>query len=150
MVSKRIGFKRVEDHYHSLFEDNLYYENSINKHLNYLSKCYRTGAGFTSVAVFDAWINHVKTELKKYHSLKEKLTRYQKPENKPINSSEVCTLEKFCNYYDMAQNVIKELFFMNEEDQQAEIYKILNERVSTGKTFLDNITEKYNIPTIQG
>ena len=150
MVGKRIGFMIVKDHYHSLFEDDYYYENSINKHLNYLSKCYRTGAGFTNVAVFDAWINHVKAELKKYHSLKEKLTRYQKPENKPINSSEVWTIEKFCNYYDMDQNVIKDLSFMSEDDQKAEIDKIIKESVLTGKTFLDNMTEKYNIPTIRG
>ena len=150
MTIKRIGYKIVEDHYYSLFEDNYYYKSSIDRHLDYISKCYRTGAGFTSVAVFDSWVNNVKTELKKYHDLKAKITRYQTLGDKPINSSEVWTLEKFCNYYDMDQNLIKDLFFMSEEDQKAEIDKIINESVLTAKTFLDNITEKYSIPTIKG
>ena len=50
----------------------------------------------------------------------------------------------------MDQNLIKDLFFMSEEDQKAEIDKIINESVLTAKTFLDNITEKYSIPTIKG
>lgn len=150
LVKKRVGLAIVEDHYDELFNLNFYTETSINRHLNYLGKCYKTGAGFTSAAMFDKWLDHVKSELKRYHTLKEKITRYQTPENAPISSRDVWTLERFCNTYTMDQECVKNLFFLDEEQQKTEIDKIINEKVLTDKAFLDSITEKYNIPVIKG